>query len=59
MSSHWIEDIGMKKGALHKQLGVPTSQPIPAGKLHAAANSSNPLEAKRARLAETLKGMKK
>ena len=59
MSAHWIESIGMKKGALHRELGVPTSQPIPATKLTAAANSKNPLEAKRARLAETLKGLKK
>ncbi len=43
------------KGALHRQLGVSESQPIPAAKLAAAASSDNELLAKRARLAQTLK----
>ena len=59
MAAHWIQSIGMKKGALHRELGVPTSQTIPAAKLESAENSANPLEAKRARLAETLKGLRK
>lgn len=42
-----------KPGALHQELGVPEGQKIPPKKLAAAANSSNPLEKKRAVLAET------
>lgn len=44
-----------KPGALHRQLGVPQNQKIPASKLAAAAHSSNPLERKRAALAKTFK----
>lgn len=42
-------------GALHRELGVPQGQKIPAAKLNAAAHSSNPTERKRANLAKTLK----
>ena len=49
----------MKKGALHKQLGVPQGEKIPASKISKAANSDNPTLAKRARLAQTLKGLHK
>lgn len=47
----------LKKGALHAQLGIPEGQKIPAGTLKAAAKRGG-LEGKRARLAETFKGMK-
>jgi hypothetical protein len=40
-------------GALHRQLGVPAGQKIPAKRLAAAARSSNPTLARRARLAQT------
>lgn len=50
----WIQSIGMKKGALHAQLGVPQGQKIPVGKLAKAAQSGGTL-GKRARLAQTLK----
>lgn len=40
-----------RKGLLHKELGVPQGQPIPASKLEAAAHSSNPAERKRAQFA--------
>jgi len=53
---HWIAGAVEKPGALHKEMGVPEGQTIPEKKLATAANSSNPLLAKRARLAETLKG---
>lgn len=46
-------------GALHKMLGVPQGQSIPAGRLDAAAHSENPLEKKRAIFAQTLKGLHK
>lgn len=41
-------------GALHKELGVPMGQTIPAGKLDAAAKKGGKL-GQRARLAQTLK----
>ena len=50
---------GLKKGALHKELGVPESKKIPEKKLKKAEHSKNPTERKRAVLAETLKGFKK
>ena len=42
------------KGALHRALGVPEGEKIPAAKMAAARHSSNPLERKRALLAKTL-----
>jgi hypothetical protein len=54
MSEKWIQKIHMKKGALHKELGVPEGKKIPEKKLMKAEHSSNPLERKRANLAETL-----
>jgi hypothetical protein len=53
----WIQGMHMKKGALHSQLHVPQGQKIPAAKLAKAEHSSNPKLARRARLAETLKGL--
>ena len=47
-----------KKGALHKQLGVPQGQKIPADKLAAAAKKGGKV-GQRARLAMTLKKLKK
>lgn len=55
--AHWIEHAGMKKGALHRELHVPEEDKIPAKKLAKAEHSSNKLVAKRAQLAETLRGM--
>jgi len=55
----WISKMGMKKGALHRELGVPEGKKIPAKKLKKAEHSKNPTEKKRAILAETLKGFKK
>lgn len=43
----------MKKGALHKELGVPEGKKIPKKKLAKAAKAGGKL-GKRARLAETL-----
>ena len=53
----WIQGAIKKPGALHKQLGVPAGQKIPAKKLASAASKPGKL-GKRARLAETLKGLK-
>lgn len=55
---NWIQDAIKKPGALHKQMGVPEGQKIPAKKLAAAAKKPGKL-GQRARLAETLKGFKK
>lgn len=44
-------NLHLKKGALHKDLGVPQGQKIPASKLASAKNSSSPLERKRANFA--------
>lgn len=54
----WIKKAIKKPGALHEQLGVPKGQKIPAAKLAKAAKAPGKL-GQRARLAETLKGMKK
>ena len=50
----WIAGAIKHPGALHKQLGVPSGQKIPAKKLAAAASKGGTL-GRRARLAETLK----
>ncbi len=54
----WIKGAIKHPGALHKELGVPQGKKIPAKKLKAAAKKGGKL-GQRARLAETLKGMKK
>src|SRR6185312_16324240 len=56
---NWIAGAIKHPGALHKELGVPEGKKIPAKKLKKAEHSSNPLERKRANLAETLKGLHK
>ena len=53
----WIQGAIKHPGALHEQLGVPAGEKIPAKKLAAAAKKPGKL-GKRARLAETLKGLK-
>lgn len=52
----FIQDMHMKKGALHKELHVPMSKKIPKKKLEEAAHHKG-IEGKRARLAETLEGL--
>lgn len=52
----WIDKAIKHPGALHRELGVPQGQPIPAKKLAAAARKPG-VEGRRARLAETLKGL--
>jgi hypothetical protein len=53
---NWIAGAIKKKGALHKQLGVPEGKKIPGKKLEAAAEKGGKL-GQRARLAKTLKKM--
>lgn len=51
--------IKFKKGTLHKALGVPQGEKIPASKLKAAAAGKyGPKNAKRANLAKGLKKMR-
>ncbi len=45
----------VRKGALHRALGVPEGQKIPAARLEQASNSSNP---KVRRMAASAKGFK-
>lgn len=54
----WIQKAIKKPGALRAQLGAKKGEPIPAAKLAAAAKKGGKL-GQRARLAQTLKGMKK
>jgi hypothetical protein len=58
MSEKWIQKAIKKPGALRKELGAKAGKPIPTKKLAAAAKKPGKL-GQRARLAETLKGMKK
>lgn len=58
MVKKWIQKADLKKGALHKEMGIPTSQRIPAVKLAQAAKAAG-IEGKRAKLAETFRHMKK
>lgn len=51
----WIQGMHLKKGALHRQLGIPEGKKIPAKTLAKAAGKGGTL-GRRARVAETLKG---
>ena len=56
---HWIKEAIKHPGALHRELGVKQGEKIPMKKLEKAEASKNPKLARQARLAETLRGMKK
>lgn len=58
MAKKWIQKAIKKPGQLHKDLGVPEGKKIPEAKLKAAAKKGGKV-GQRARLAMTLKGMKK
>lgn len=58
MAEKWIQKAIKKPGALRKELGVKEGKTIPAKKLAAAAKKPGTI-GKRARLAQTLKGLKK
>ena len=55
---HWIAGAIKHPGALHRDLGVPQGEKIPEGKLAKAAAKGGTV-GRRARLAQTLKGMHK
>ena len=59
MAKNWIAGAIKHKGALRKELHVKKGEKIPEKKLQKAEHSKNKTEAKRARLAETLKGFRK
>ena len=56
-TKNWIKDAIKKPGALREALGAKAGKSIPAKKLAAAAKAPGVM-GKRARLAETLKGLK-
>ena len=58
MAEKWIQKAIAKPGALRKELGAKPGKPIPAGKLAAAAKKPGKT-GQRARLAQTLRGLKK
>ncbi len=53
----FIQGMGLKKGALHKELGIPESQKIPLDTLQEASKNPGKL-GKRARLALTFRKFK-
>lgn len=55
-AGHWIAGAIKHPGALHRRLGVPEGEKIPAKKLTEAAHSKSPEERKEASLARVLKG---
>ena len=57
-TKNWIAGAIKKPGALRSSLGVKAGEKIPAGKLAAAAKKPGKM-GQRARLAQTLKGLKK
>ena len=58
MAEKWIQNAIKKPGALRSALGAKKGKPIPAAKLEKAAKAPGKM-GQRARLAETLKGLKK
>ena len=58
MAKNWIKDAIKKPGSLRKSLGVKKGEKIPAEKLAVAAKKPGKM-GQRARLAQTLKGLKK
>lgn len=61
MANKWIQKALPKssKGKLHKELGVPENEKIPAKKLAKAAKSKNPKIRKQVALAKTLSKLRK
>lgn len=58
MAKHWIAGAIKRPGQLHRDLGIPQDQKIPAKALQRALSGElGPKVAARARLAKTLKGM--
>ena len=58
MAKNWIAGATKNRGGLHRALGVPEGQKIPAKKVAAAAQKGGTL-GRQGRLAQTLGKMKK
>lgn len=56
---NWIAGATKNKGKLHRKLGVPEGEKIPAKKLAKAAKSKSPTLRKEVALAKTLKKLRK
>ena len=56
--ANWIAGATKNKGGLHRSLGIPEGQTIPASKINAAASQGGKV-GRQARLAQTLKGIVK
>lgn len=59
MAEKWIKKAIKHPGKLHRELGVPEGEKIPAKKMAKAAKSKSPTIRKEVALAKTLKKMKK
>jgi hypothetical protein len=60
MAKRWktkaaMKNVGGEKGKLHREMGVPEGEKIPADKLKAATHSSDPEKRRDAIRAETMK----
>ena len=51
---YWMKNLKIEKGSLHRALGIPTSEKIPAKKL-AVKEGDSPLMIKRKSLAKTFR----
>lgn len=59
MSANWIKGAIKHPGKLHRELGVPLGEKIPAKKLKKAAKSKSPTIRKEVALAKTLSKLRK
>jgi len=59
MAEKWIQGAIKHPGKLHRELGVPKGEKIPAKKLAKAAKSKSPTIRKEVALAKTLKKLHK
>jgi hypothetical protein len=59
MMANWIKGAIKHKGKLHRELGVPESEKIPAKKMAKAAKSKSPTIRKEVALAKTLGKLRK
>ena len=56
--ANWIKGAVKHRGSLHREMGIPQGQKIPAKKLATDARKGGKL-GERARLAETFKGLRR
>ncbi len=59
MAEKWIQKAIKHPGKLHRELGVPEGQKIPAKKLEKAEHSKSPTLRREANLAHTLKKLRR